>query len=342
MQRRTLLTTLAAGLAAPAITRAQAEQTTIKFSLDWAFQGPQAVFTLAESRGYFRDEGLSVTMDRGQGSGDTAVRVASGAYDIGFADTPPMILLSARNPERLLTAVYMAYDVSALAVMTLADRGIRTPRDLEGKRLGAPEVDAGRQFFPAFARATGINAASITWSSMQAQLREPMLIRREVDAVTGFVTAGIPTFLALGIPAENIVTMRYREHGVDLYGSALFTTPQFAERNPNTLRRFVRAINRAFRESVANPRAAVETLPTREPTTQIEPELRRLLLSHRELVLTPHAREHGVSSVVPARWANAVRLVGETYNIAPPPPERLWTDRFLPPREERALPALGA
>ena len=61
-------------------------QTAIKFTLDWVFQGPTSPFLVALDKGYYKAEGLDVTMDPGQGSAGAVQRVATGAYQIGFAD----------------------------------------------------------------------------------------------------------------------------------------------------------------------------------------------------------------------------------------------------------------
>src|SRR6201999_1672873 len=75
-------------------------QTPIKFTLDWVFQGPTAPFLLALERGYYKAEGLDVTMDPGQGSAGAVQRVATGAYHIGFADVNATIEYNAKNPGK--------------------------------------------------------------------------------------------------------------------------------------------------------------------------------------------------------------------------------------------------
>ena len=95
MKRRTvLLGGLQAGLALamPSLVpwraaRAQSP-TNVKFVIDFTYQGNHAIWGLALAQGLFTREGLAVTMNRGYGSGDTIVKVASGAYDVGFADDP--------------------------------------------------------------------------------------------------------------------------------------------------------------------------------------------------------------------------------------------------------------
>src|SRR5271170_458288 len=112
---------------------AGADAKDIRISLDWAWQGGQAPFALAEQAGLFKAEGLDVVIDRGNGSADTVTRVASGAYDVGFGDLGPMVKLDAEQPDKALLAVLMLYDRSPLCAIALAKSGIKTPKDLEGK-----------------------------------------------------------------------------------------------------------------------------------------------------------------------------------------------------------------
>src|SRR3984957_10430398 len=100
MQRRTvLLGGLQAGLMLLTSWRtAQAQSATnVKFVVDFTYQGNHAIWGLALAQGMFSREGLNVTMDRGYGSGDTIVKVASGAYDIGFADVNAAVKFNALN-----------------------------------------------------------------------------------------------------------------------------------------------------------------------------------------------------------------------------------------------------
>jgi len=142
-RRRILIGTFTAGLGLAALP-AHAQETPIKFQLDWRFEGPAAMFLVPLAKGYFKAEKLDVTVDAGNGSGGAVTRVASGTYDMGFADLAALMEFHANNPDapNKPVAVMMVYNNTPAAVLALKKSGIRTPADLSGKRLGAPVFDA--------------------------------------------------------------------------------------------------------------------------------------------------------------------------------------------------------
>src|SRR5262249_34857533 len=143
---------------------AQAQTTPIKFQLDWRFEGPAALFLHPAAKGYFKSAGVDVTIDAGNGSGGTVTRVASGAYDMGFADLGALMESHANNPDspNKPVAVMMVYNNTPASVMALKKSGITKPADLTGKKLGAPVFDAGRRAFPIFAKANSIG--TVNWT----------------------------------------------------------------------------------------------------------------------------------------------------------------------------------
>jgi NitT/TauT family transport system substrate-binding protein len=322
---------------------AQVERPDVKLSLDWAFQGPQSVFTLPADRGLYQAEGLAVTVDRGSGSTDAVARVASGAYQFGWADLSSLIKYNAEHRDQELLAVYVTGDSSPLAAIALESSGIRAPRDLAGKTMAAAAASSARLMFDAFAKAAGLDGSTIRWQTVSGQLREPMLVRGEVAAIAGFTTSSIMSIRELGIAAADIVVLPYKNYGLDIYGTALWTTRAFAEANPKTVGAMVRAVNRGLKAAIAEPRAAVASLKSRDPLLNPAIELDRLMLSHQSLTLTPFVVVHGLGTVVPERMAATVRAVLDSYGVAAPLPlDEVYTDRFLPAPADRIPPALGS
>lgn len=316
-----------------------AQETRVRFTLDWAVQGPQAPFLVALERGYFRDEGLNVTIDRGFGSADAVTKVASAAYDMGFADINSMIEFNASNPEQALVAVAMIYNNPPLSILTLRDRDISAPEALAGRTLGAPAGDASRRLFPIFAAATGLDPDSVTWVTMDPPLREPMLIRGDVDAISGFFFTSLLNLTAAGVAADEVVTFLYSDYGVDLYGNAVIAPPALLEENPEAVRGFLRALTRGWQDTLSNPEGAIAVIQERDPLTDAPVERERLMLAIDATMLTPEVMEQGFGAVDMARLTRAIEQVVAAFELTTTPSaESIFNGDFLPPLEERMPP----
>ena len=146
----------------------------------------RAPFLVAVDRGYFTAENLEVMIEPGNGSLEPINRVASGAYDIGFGDINTLIKFRDQKRGAPLKAVFMVYNKPPGAIVARKSRGITTPKDLEGKKLGAPARDAAFAQWPIFVQTTGIDARKVTIVDVGFAAREPILASGQVDAITGF------------------------------------------------------------------------------------------------------------------------------------------------------------
>ncbi|WP_376088630.1 ABC transporter substrate-binding protein [Roseomonas sp. CCTCC AB2023176] len=327
----------AAGLAMPALVRGQS-MPRLRFCIDWARQGPNAYVTLAREKGFFREAGVDATVDRGFGSGRVPVDVAAGTYDMGQADMNPVIKFMAENPNSGLVMIGIWGDRSLLCATVRADGPVRTPKELEGRTLAAPESDAGRQLFPAFAKAAGIDAAKINWLTVSPELREPMLVQRRADGITGAVTSTSMSLKALGMDMSQQRIMMYRDHGLDLLGTCYLTTRTFIERNPEVVRSSLRALFRGLVYANANREESIAILKRVEPLTDVAIETERQVISMEEQVISDHVRANGLGNPDRARFQRALATVEEAYGLTPRlTVDAVYTDAFLPPAAERRL-----
>lgn len=311
-------------------------QTSLKFTLDWTFQGPQAPFLVALYKGYFAEEGLDVTIDRGYGSADAVSKIASGAYHLGYADINSMIEFNAKNPDQALIAFAIVLDYAPFSIVTLKGRGIASPDDLKGRTIGAPAGDASRRLFPVFTKAVGLDPATIKWVSMDAPLREPLLIKGDVDAISAHFFTAVLNLKAAGVPDENIVTLLYADYGLDLYGNAVMAPPKLLAEKPEAVRGFLRALTRAWHDTIANPDEAIGFVAKRDPLINAKVEKERLLLAINVCMLTPDVKERGFGDVRLMRLAGSIALVAEAFGLPfVPAPDKVFTSAFLPPLAER-------
>jgi NitT/TauT family transport system substrate-binding protein len=337
LPRRALLAA-AALLAAPVLALAQ---TPIKFQLDWRFEGPSALFLASAAKGYYKAAGLDVTIDAGNGSGGAVQRVAAGTYDMGFADLAALMEFHANNADapNKPVAVLMVYNNTPAAVLALKKSGITKPADLAGKKLGAPGFDAGRRAFPIFAKANGV--ANAQWITMDPPLRETMLARGDVDAITGFSFTSLLNLEARNVKTEDIVVLPYADHGVKLYGNAVIVSPKLLKENPAAVKAFLSAFVKGAKEVMANPDAAIDLVKARDGIINVDLEKRRLRMAIDSVVASPDARREGFGVVVPGRLALMASQVSDAFNTKTRvDPGAVWSDAALPAKAElNILPA---
>lgn len=335
MHKRSFLRSTAALALAALGGAAQAQTTPIKFQLDWRFEGPAALFLQPVAKGYFKDAKLDVQVDAGTGSGAAVQRVASGAYEMGFADLAALMEFHANNPEapNKPVAVMMVYNNTPAAVMALKKSGIKTPADLNGKKMGAPVFDAGRRAFPIFQKANNVTGA--TWVSMDPPLRETMLARGDVDAITGFSFTSLLNLEARGVKLEDVVVMPYAQHGVKLYGNVIIASPKLIKDNPAAVKAFLAAFTKGAKEVMANPDASIDHVKARDGIINVDLEKRRLRMAIDAVVASPDARAEGFGQVNPGRLSLMASQVSDAFNTKTRvSPDAVWNGSFLPSKAE--------
>jgi NitT/TauT family transport system substrate-binding protein len=330
--------TLAALAATLSLTGAAAAQTDMPFALDWKFEGPAAPYFVAIDKGHFEAANLSVEIAAGQGSLDAIPKVATGAFPVGFADINSLIKFLDQNPGAPVTAVMMIYDKPPFAIIGRKSLGVETPKDLEGKVLGAPPPDGAWAQFPAFAIANDLNVDAITVEPVGFPTREPMLAEGNVAAITGFSFSSYLNLVRLGVPEDDISTILMADHGVALYGNAIIANTDFAAANPEILTGFLSAIAAGWKDAIADPDAAIASLIERNPAADAELEKRRLQLSIDANVATEFALANGMGGIDADRMAKAIEQIAQTYEFQNETDASLYfTDAYLPDASLRML-----
>jgi len=319
-----------------AISTSVFAQTKVRLVLDWDTQGYHAPFLLAAEKGYFADEGISIAIDRGYGSGDTVVKVASGAYDIGFCDISAVIKFDAENQDNKVLNFFQIFDKTFAVVVSKKTTAINSPKDLEGKSIAAPLGDPARLLFGAFAAATGLDATKVKWLTVASNLREPMLMRDEAQAVAGSTVAILFTLKGIGASEKDLNTFMYADFGLDLYASGLITRSDYAQKNPQILKGIVRAVVKGLQETIRDPKAAVTYLKKKDPLVNEELELARLQYTLSTLILTKHVKENGFGSIVAPRMEKGIALTVSAYGLPKSPPaSEIYSLDYLPEKSAR-------
>jgi ABC-type nitrate/sulfonate/bicarbonate transport system substrate-binding protein len=270
----------------------------VSLRLPWILNVQGAGYVMAKEKGFYAEAGLNVTIEPGGPNLNSTALVASGANTFGTNDVNGIIMGANQGMDLVMVAA--CFQRHPAGVITLAESGIREPKDLVGKTLAYTEGGPWTLTRAMLARA-GVNVADI---KLVVSPSTELLINRNVDAKTGF-TVNEPIAVELaGLPTHVIVPADW---GIQTYAEVIFTTRDFLNKNPETVRKFVAASIRGYEYAYANPEETVATV-TRinnrlDPRQQTE-QLRR----QRDYVFTARTAQEGLCTIDPA-------VIADTKNV---------------------------
>jgi NitT/TauT family transport system substrate-binding protein len=332
-----ILALLGLSLLAP-IKASHAAEVPVRFSLDWVFDGATAEVLQAEAKGYFKDEGLAVTVDRGYGASDTISKVASDAYQFAIGDVTALIEYNALHPDQPLVGVMMLYDKSAFSIITTTDKNIKTISELKDRQIGALTAETMSRLFPTIAKLNGLDPAKAPLQNVSGQIRDTLLRTGKVDAVVGFFTTTSFNLETNGVPKDHVRYFKYTDYGLDLYGSAIIAKADYVSQNPKVVAGMVKALTHGLTDTIKNPAATIPLVKARNSLIDDAVELRRLEFMLKEIIVTPYVEANGLGGVDQARLAKHIDIVTEALALpVKPSASSVFTTEFLPPANLRHI-----
>jgi NitT/TauT family transport system substrate-binding protein len=327
----------AAGIAAPAVAlraRAAGALRSVSMALDWIYQGPNVGFTLARDKGFYREAGLDVTVNSGKGSGTTAQLVASKASQFGFSDGYAVANGIAKGMS--IKTIGSVYRKNPAALIVLADSGITSPKQLEGKTIAMTAGSGQFQQWPAFAKGAGIDASKVQMVNIDPAGVGPALVNRKVDAIGGYAQGYVP---AIEIRAKMQVRIFwFADYGVTVVSNGIVVHDDLLKSDPELLRAFVAPSIKGFLYGRQHPEEAVASvikyLPTADPTI-----VRRELELSWKTWVTPNTRGKPLGWEADADWASTLQVLKQYGGAtAPLEPSQVFTNDFVPTGAEYVPP----
>jgi len=309
--------------------------TPIRFLFDRPVNAATAPIVVALSDGLFAAEKLLVTTEVAESSPEAIARVASGASDMAIVDINALIRFRDQGAPPV-KAMFMLFNKSPYAIIARRSRGIHVLSDIEGKTLGIADGDLSAKLWPALMHQNGIRAETIKRSRISAAVREPMLSAGQVDAVTGFSYLSGVNLRDRGVPADDLVVLRFSDYGCEAYGFAVIVNPAFAESQPEAVKGFVRALIAGTNLTIRDEGHAIDEVLSRMEDGSRDLELERLHTVIRDNILTDEVKRNGIGGVDFSRLERSIGQVAEDFKFAKQPTAAdIFDNRFLPPRDDR-------
>jgi len=297
-------------------------------ALDWVIFGRHTPWYVAIDKGMFLDNCISVTVERGYGSVDTVKRVYRGEANFGFADMSAVIQADA-NQDFDVKVVYMVYANGAPAVHYLEGRGIETPKDLKGKKIAGGAESSITAMLPGFLRANGLEPSDVELVTVDVTTLNQLLLSGQVDAMLEFPFNNVilnQQGAGQGLSADFFL---YAEHGFPLYANGVITTERTIEANPDLVRRFVAAVDEAYRWSFENPEEAVDIMLKYHPEIDREVALGELEIVER-LATDPATINEGYGVMSEKKVESSIALIDEFIDLENEiAPARVYTNEFV-------------
>ena len=335
---RTLAAICTIALLAGSSSDARAQSKKVSVQLAWVVGGLHAGFFVAKEKKLYSAKGLDVTISRGFGSGDTAKVVATGAAQFGEVNVPTAII--SRGKDIPLTIIGVIIGKAPESILSFAEKGIRKPKDVEGKTFAEASGAAIMVTWPAFAKLAGIDINKATHIPVEAAAKPAVFFSGQVDWVPGFRPGfDEPLIIRARKEGKKLHFIRWEDYGWKVYGNGLVAHNDLLKREPKTVADFVGATMDGYAYAIAHPDEALEI--TLKANPELDRESARLsLLFAIDAMMTKSSKEKGLGHMDQERMAFQIKLMSDLMKFSPP--KDAYTNRFIRNKSFTVPPALAA
>ncbi|AMN41102.1 ABC transporter substrate-binding protein [Rhodoplanes sp. Z2-YC6860] len=294
----------AGGLARPAI----AQTRNVTLTLPWVPEGPNLMTFVAKANGYWSKEKLNVDIAKGTGSVGAAQAVGNGQFQFGVSAATAGLQQAALGlPIAQISCC--SYD-AFMAVVTMSDSGVAKPKDLEGKKIACTAKSGDFPFLPVFAANAGVDLSKVEILQVDLNVRQRLLIEKQVSAISAFAPSVVPGYLANGFSPK---IMLFSQYNLPLFGNCLFTQQALLEKEPGFCGAIAEGLNEAIKFVLLKPEESLDIFFKANPEMALAKgarELNKLALDFfRYSVMHDASKQNGIGYAPPADYKTMMDLV---------------------------------
>jgi NitT/TauT family transport system substrate-binding protein len=302
---------LAAVLVSLATTLAQAQERKLTFTLDFIALGRHAAWYVPITKGYYKAEGLDVTVIPSKGTADAIKNVDGGIAQIGFIDVPSLVAAGGAGANVKMVAVN--YQKPPYCVFSLnPGANVSAPKDMVGLEFGSSTGSFMPRIAQAFMKMHGLDPSTLRVVNIDGAARVPMLAARKVQSIDQFIMS--EPAIRRAVKDAEPKCMLFGDYGLDIYSNGIGVREDFLQQNPQVVRGFVRAALRGWKDAMANPEEAakiqVQFLKALDPSLVVD-ELKIV----RRLAVVPDTERDGFGAMNRDKMARTVEFMNNNVDI---------------------------
>ena len=218
---------------------ALASEESLEVRFTWKIKGEYAGLYVAEAKGLFAQNGLKVSMKQGAGGQAAMAGLLQGQEDVVVS--PGAYALSSVSKGMPIKIIALYHPATPLALFSHADKPIRVPKDLVGKKI-ATSFDTFTNYINVFCKKTAIDCSLVNKVRVNNNMQQPLFIDRQVDAFGGYLDVDWP-LLKASTP-KPLVYIDLTKYGMVIPGLSVVASDAVIAKRPEALRKFLAAVGR--------------------------------------------------------------------------------------------------
>ncbi|MEO8137119.1 MAG: ABC transporter substrate-binding protein [Betaproteobacteria bacterium] len=243
-----------AALSALAATAFAQDQVNVRFS--WKMKGEYGPLFMAQEKGLYAKEKLSVRMGEGAGAQAALGALLQGQEDVVIL--PAIFALTAIQKGMPVKLIAIYHPRTPLGIISFPDKPVRTPKDLEGKTIAHSVGETGTSYLDAFCKINSVDCSKISKVQMNSQARMPQFLQRQVDLVTVYTNVDLP--LIEQQTKQTFVMLDMPKFGFAIPGLAVVTSDANIAGRADVLKRYLRATAEGIAEAKKNNDEATKAM----------------------------------------------------------------------------------
>lgn len=284
-------TAAAAGFSFPCPAIAQSAK--VRYTLSWLPTGQYAFLYVARQLGYFQNRGIDLDISRGYGSMAATQAVSSGQFEMGGAQTGATLLSNMRGLDLHILGT-QGYDAT-LGVLALEKGPIKSPKDLEGRKIGVSAAGGDTPFLPAYCKLAGVDFSKVTVVQLDSKILEQSAMSGVVDAIVVTGLSSIPNFVAEDV---QIKMFPFSKVGLQFYWVNTITSSSYYAKNKEIVDNVEAGILDGMKFTLLNPQEAIERHMKEHQELEIGKNGKLYvelgLGMTRAIMMAPESMEHGL------------------------------------------------